>query len=48
MYINGKWFSTKIKPGLVNHDDPVKSLDVQVLTDNVLGPILSKSLNCVY
>ncbi|MGE4488123.1 MAG: DUF1015 domain-containing protein [Kiritimatiellales bacterium] len=38
MYIDGKWF--ELMPKEAVSDDPVASLDVSVLQDRVLGPIL--------
>jgi uncharacterized protein (DUF1015 family) len=40
MYLDGKWYSMIPKIGIVPESDPVKSLDVSVLQDNVLGPVL--------
>ena len=39
MFFNGKWYELKIHEALKN-DDPVKGLDVSLLQDNILGPIL--------
>ena len=39
LYIDGKWYRLSLKEGL-RPDDPVKGLDVSVLQDIVLGPIL--------
>lgn len=39
MYISGKW--KNLKPKFEITDDPVKSLDVSILQDNILAPILS-------
>lgn len=39
MYLNGKWYQlTAYKK--ITSDDPVKGLDVSVLQDNLLGPVL--------
>ncbi len=40
MYLAGKWYGLTIRPELVPHDDPVASLDVSVLQDRLLGPLL--------
>jgi uncharacterized protein (DUF1015 family) len=39
MYLDGRWTLLEPRPGVVP-DDPVGSLDVAVLQDNVLGPLL--------
>ena len=39
MYLNNTWYCLKAKPGLMS-EDPVKGLDVSILQDNLLGPIL--------
>ena len=40
MYLDGKWYIMTPKAGVVPSNDPVKSLDVSVLQDNVLAPLL--------
>ncbi len=40
MYVNGQWFHLAIKPELVRVADPVRRLDVSVLSEQLLGPIL--------
>jgi len=40
MYFNGAWKMLTAKPGVVNEADPVASLDVSVLQNNVLTPLL--------
>ncbi len=40
MYLDGKWYSLVPKPGVVPANDPVKSLDVSVLQNNILDPLL--------
>jgi len=40
MYLDGRWFSLTAKEGTFDCDDPVKSLDVAILQDNLLHPIL--------
>lgn len=39
MYFNKTWYCLKAKAGLMSQD-PVKGLDVSILQDNLLGPIL--------
>ncbi len=39
MYLGKKWYQLKIKPELVDHKDPIKSLDVEILSQNVLRKI---------
>ena len=40
MYLTGQWFELAAKEGVVPESDPVGCLDVAVLQDRVLGPIL--------
>lgn len=40
MYLEGKWYLLKAKDAITNND-PVKSLDVSLLQDYVLAPLLS-------
>lgn len=40
MYLDGKWWTLKAKPDIVHEDDPVKSLDVSILQENLLAPVL--------
>jgi Uncharacterized conserved protein len=40
MYLGGKWYSLTAKPGTYNDNDPIGCLDVTVLSDLVLTPIL--------
>ncbi len=39
-YLGGVWYGLRPKEGRVDHHDPVASLDVSVLQDRVLGPLL--------
>lgn len=41
MYLGGKWYSLTAKPGTYNDNDPIGCLDVTVLSDLVLSPILN-------
>jgi uncharacterized protein (DUF1015 family) len=40
MYLSGQWYRLTIKPDLIPQADPVKRLDVSLLQDNLIGPIL--------
>ncbi len=40
MYMEGIWFSLKAKPSTYNDDDPIGCLDVTILSEQVLGPVL--------
>ncbi len=40
MYLGGVWHALRVRPGLVDLTDPVARLDVSVLQDLLLGPIL--------
>jgi len=40
MYLRRQWYRLTIKPDLIPHQDPVKRLDVSLLQDNLIGPIL--------
>jgi uncharacterized protein (DUF1015 family) len=40
MYLGGRWYELAIEPKLVPRHDPVASLDVSLLQDRLLGPIL--------
>jgi uncharacterized protein (DUF1015 family) len=40
MYLAGKWYRLTARPGSFPDDDPVKSLDVSILQENLLAPIL--------
>jgi uncharacterized protein (DUF1015 family) len=41
MYLSGTWYSLEAKKGTYNDEDPIRSLDVTVLSDYVLEPILN-------
>ncbi len=41
MYLEGKWYSLSSKPGTYNDNDPIACLDVTVLSEQVLGPLLN-------
>jgi uncharacterized protein (DUF1015 family) len=40
MYLDGHWHRLTARPGSFNEKDPVASLDVSILQQNLLGPIL--------
>ncbi len=40
MYIDGEWYRLNVNPALVS-SDPVARLDVSLLADNLLGPVLN-------
>ena len=40
MYLEGKWYSLTAREGTYQDDDPIGCLDVTVLSNQVLGPLL--------
>jgi uncharacterized protein (DUF1015 family) len=40
MYLDGKWYSLTAREGTYNDNDPIGVLDVTILTDQILSPIL--------
>jgi uncharacterized protein (DUF1015 family) len=40
MYIDNKWYSLKAKEGIYNPNDPIGSLDADILTKYILSPVL--------
>ena len=40
MYLDGEWYQLEVKPTVVEEDDPVRSLDVYILQNNLLTPVL--------
>ncbi|MEK7758064.1 MAG: DUF1015 domain-containing protein, partial [Pseudomonadota bacterium] len=40
MYLNGRWYRLHIDSEFIPDEDPVKRLDVSLLQENLLGPIL--------
>ena len=40
MYLDGKWYSLTAKDGTYNDSDPIGILDVTILTEQILNPIL--------
>ncbi len=43
MYLDGKWYRLRIKPELIPESDPVRRLDVSLLADNLIEPVLGIS-----
>lgn len=41
MYLSGKWYTLSAKEGIIAKNDPIKSLDVSILQDNLLDPVLN-------
>ena len=39
MYLGGEWFCLSTKEGVFDPDDPIESLDVQILQKNVISPV---------
>ncbi|ACC98264.1 Uncharacterized conserved protein DUF1015 [Elusimicrobium minutum Pei191] len=40
MYLKGQWYTLEAKENIINETDPIKCLDVSILQDNLLGPVL--------
>ncbi|RMF61460.1 MAG: DUF1015 domain-containing protein [Calditrichaeota bacterium] len=40
MYLNGRWYKLTARQEMIDESDPVKRLDVSILQENVLAPIL--------
>lgn len=40
MYIDGKWFTLTAKPEILTSTDPLEVLDVSILQNNILAPLL--------
>ncbi len=40
MYLDGKWYSMTAKPGTYDDNDPIGVLDVTILTNQILDPLL--------
>ena len=40
MYMDGKWYKLTAKAGTYNEKDPVDRLDVSIIQNNLLGPVL--------
>ena len=40
MYLNGKWYNLTAKEGTYDDSDPIGVLDVTILTNQILSPVL--------
>jgi len=40
MYLGGAWYHLAARDGILLNDDPIARLDVSILQDNLLGPVL--------
>jgi uncharacterized protein (DUF1015 family) len=40
MYLNGKWYTLHVRPGSVDETDTVAGLDISILQNCILQPIL--------
>ncbi|MBN2031364.1 DUF1015 domain-containing protein [bacterium] len=40
MYLEGKWYHLSARGKILNHSNPIDQLDVSILQDNLLAPIL--------
>lgn len=40
MYLKGQWYALRIQPARIPAHDPVKRLDVSLLQDNLIAPVL--------
>ncbi|AUX28616.1 MULTISPECIES: DUF1015 domain-containing protein [Sorangium] len=43
LYLGGRWFTAKARPGSFDANDPVASLDCSICQDQILGPIFDVS-----
>jgi len=43
MYVDGQWYQLEINPEIIPNNNPVASLDVSLLADNLIEPILAIS-----
>jgi uncharacterized protein (DUF1015 family) len=41
MYVDGKWYSLLVKKGMYKDDNPVGSLDVYILGEQILSPVFN-------
>lgn len=41
MYANGRWYELEAKADIIDENDPVKRLDVSILQENLLAPVLN-------
>ena len=40
MYLSGQWYKMIVKEGIWDNNDPVERLDISILQNNVLAPLL--------
>jgi uncharacterized protein (DUF1015 family) len=40
MYLDGRWYQLQVRPGIVDETDTVGRLDVSILQDRLLSPLL--------
>ncbi len=40
MYLGGAWYHLAARDGILRNGDPIARLDVSILQDNLLGPVL--------
>jgi len=40
LYLSGNWYKLNALPGMYNDNDPIEILDVTILSNKVLGPVL--------
>ncbi len=40
MYLQGRWYRLRLRPGRVPEDDPVRRLDVSLLAEHLIAPVL--------
>ena len=41
MYLDGSWYALKARPGTYDDDDPIGVLDVTILSEQILKPVLN-------
>lgn len=41
MYLEGTWYALKARPGTYNNNDPIGVLDVTILSEHILKPLLN-------
>lgn len=41
MYLQGRWYGLYLDTDTIDKDDPIKSLDVSLLQDRILAPLLN-------
>ncbi len=41
MYLNGRWYALTLRDDMTQRDDPIAALDVSVLQDYLLDPVLA-------